>query len=334
MLDLAPPESALPSPATHATLLADCRIEGTGERAGEGDEVPFEVFESNDAAAPAFVIAHPEHAHVAWRFPARADDGRTRARIEIGGQAHVRYAGFANLYGRTFTTKARMDSVTGHLWARAGSPIEMMSDAESGTIFARVATPFAAPKTIVVSGNCADVVYAPDLTSTPPKQRADAINRAPTVRLFASPTAATSFATITAGDRGIGFEVLERREDFAHVAAQEAHIGIDAWVRASDISEISGRGFFESRASQPPTQRMSGPSRARVKRDTPLFMGDAFLLDAIAGAFVEKDAMIVYDASAEGDAKAPNLVAFSFEDFFIVAPEGKRLWIARDALAW
>lgn len=320
------------SAPTRATLLGDCRIAGSGERTRDDGAaaVPFIVFDANDAIEPAFVIAHPEHVRVVWtKFPLRADDGRTRARVEIGGQGHVRYAGFTNLYGRTFTTTKRMDSVRGHLWARATSPIEMMSATASGEIFARVSTPFEAPKTIVVRGNCADVVYAPELASRPPTLQTSAVNRASSLRLYASPTS-TPFAMLVASDAGIGFDVLERRADFVHVAAEEGHIGIDAWVQASDITDVSGRTRSGRHTTIAPRLRIGGPARSRVLEDTPLFVGAS--PTALAGAFVEKDAIVVHDAqSVKVDGR--EVVAFSFEDLVITAPENRSLWIARDALA-
>ena len=136
---------ALPVPAattgSPATLL-ECTIVGTGERHREGEEpFPFRIYESENAPQPAFVITYPSIAHVTWsHFPIPTHGGHGRAHAAIAGQG-VRYEGFADLYGRTFTTTTRMDSVDGHLWAHAGSPIDMMS-ASNGEIFGSVRTPF------------------------------------------------------------------------------------------------------------------------------------------------------------------------------------------------
>jgi hypothetical protein len=326
---------ALPQPvdsATHApATLLGCTIVGTGERRREGEEeYPFRVFDSNEARLPVFVIAHPEVAHVTWHFPERANHGR--ARVGLGGQSHVRYEGYADLYGRTFTTTTRMDSVADHLWAHAGSPIDVMSATQGGEIFAQVATPFRAPRMLVVQGNCASVVYTPAFPHFDRKDRSiKLVSDAPTFRLFASPSSPRAFTTLTP-EQPVFFDVVDRSGDFVHVTGDEGNVGFDAWVLASETREFSGGGrVHHYHRNSPPTVRLDGKKAARVARDTPLYAGDPPL--AVDSAWIEKGAHVVYDPNAATLGDGRKVVPFDFEDLFIVAPEGSRLWIAEDVVS-
>jgi len=336
----APPAVSLPAdvpavesrPSAPVTLLGDCRVIGSGERRREGDDgAPFEVFGSNEARVPAFVIARPEHAHVVWsHFPARADDGRTRARVDLGGQEHVRYSGYADLYGRTFTITTRMDSVAGHLWARAGAPADVMAATAGGDVYVRVPAPFEAPRTIVVKGNCGALLYDPDVPDTAPNERAaDVVNASRSFELFASPTSARPFTTVTlAPEQLVSFQVFERRAGFVRVGADEGYVVIDAWVPASEVVQVSGRGVLRPLRPTPATFRFSGA--AHVERDTPLYVGDP--PEALRGAVVERNASVLVDARWRTTIEGRAVVAFAFADGLVVAPEGSHLWIAEDAV--
>lgn len=324
-----------------ASLLGGCSVVGTGERPrdteNENGGVPFEVFESNDARLPAFVIARPDHARATWSdFPERADDGRTRAHVSIGGQRHLRYDGFAGLFGRTFTTKRRMSSVDGHLWVRAGAAIDVMSATAHGDVYARAATPFASPKSIVVHGNCADLVYEYEVTPrAPSKKHAATASLTPTLRLFSSPSVATAFTTLTQSiDHPIAFEVREQSGERVRVVADDGDVEMDAWVRASDVGPLATQP--ESRSTQRATSTSApttAPSHALVGRDTELFVDDGFSPPTrLRGAIVEKDASIAYDVAHGSTVNGREIVPFAFDDGFIAPREGTRLWIATDAL--
>jgi hypothetical protein len=328
---------ALPSSSASATVsktLLDCTIVGTGERRrddGEEELYPFRVFDAEEAREHVFVIARPEIAHVTWwHFPQRA--GRGRARVGLGDEAHIRYEGWADLWGRTFTTKARMDAVTGHLWARAGAPIDLMS-ARSGSLFGSVPTPFRAPKSIVVEGNCADVVYEPSPTIEMKKQRhITAINEGPSLQMFATPTSGHPFTTITP-QFPVYFEVLGRSGDFVHVTGDEGNVGFDAWVPASQTREHEVGTLGGRHTTRRPTIAVGGTTM-HVPRDTPLFVSTmAESPTAVPGAIIERGAFIAYDLGQTMLVEGHTLVSFEFVDRFIVAPEGGRLWISKDVVS-
>ena len=83
----------------------DRRIEGNGDRSGASDgENPFELFPTRRSHDAVLVLTEPAETHVAWNeFPgAQSDD---RARVEIGGQLHVRWAAYAALHGLFLLTR-------------------------------------------------------------------------------------------------------------------------------------------------------------------------------------------------------------------------------------
>lgn len=331
---------AVPAPAevTDGTLLEDCRIVGTGEprdAVDDENEAPFGIFAADDAREASLVVARPELVHVTWsHFPTRADRGR--ARVDLGGQAHVRWdRGWADLYGRTFTTKKLLVSVPGHLWARAGAPIEMMS-AAGGTVFARVRTPFVAPKTIVVRGNCADVVYEPRLApARAPSRAASATNHDATLRLFASPGEARPFTTVAVAGAGtVALAVLERRTDFARVFFESDRVGFDAWVPASQLGDDTARPSARPVRAAIAVAAPPALPRARVARDSALYVSDvAEPPTALAGAVVEANAAVAFDPASVTSVDGHELVAFEFVDGMITSPTGRRMWLSKRAFA-
>lgn len=308
-------------PAVAQTVLA-CTIVGTGERRRDGEEYPFRVYDSEDAHLPVLVIERPELVHVTWmHFPER---GHGRSRFSIGGQSHVRFEGFTDTYGRTFTITRRMESVAGHLWAHAGSPADVISANAKGEIFVNVETPFKAPRTIVAQGNCSDLVYQSEFPERAAKERHPNAAAAKPFRLYASPTVARPFTTISPSSL-VRFDFIERSGDFVHVTGDEGHVGFDAWVPSSEIGEYDGPGSpLRGHLTGAPAVDALGP-RKRVLRDTPLFVGDE--PEPLRGAIVEKGALVVTHEESGA------MVEFEFSDGLIAAPEGGHLWIAKDVVS-
>jgi len=105
---------------------------------------------------------------VTWsHFPARVDEAHGRARIELGGQEHLRFTGYALLKGRTFSTRQRMVAEHGHIWARAGAPVEMLA-VEGGIAVVEVGTPSYLPRSLRVRGACGALAYEPEEPDHPP----------------------------------------------------------------------------------------------------------------------------------------------------------------------
>ena len=337
-MSLAVPATFGPSDAAEGTLLPECRIVGTGERARPWDPdvrwAEFDVFSSHGAEGAAIVVAKPSMAHVAWSaFPTMPMAGG-RARVMLGGQKHVRFEGWAGLEGRTFSIKRRLFAEHGHLWARAGAPIEMLA-ALGGIATARVGTPFVAPKTFVVSGRCDEVVYEPDEPHhAAPKAREtkeSVLNRSLTIDLYAEPSGAPFTSITFASARTFDLGVVERRGAFVRVVGSAGDVGFDAWVpvaetaRDWEMGTIHGSGWGSSSCGG-----YWAAHRGIVKVDSPLYAGKA--PTALVGAVVEKDAEVRYypeDATTRGTTE---LVPFEFEDQMLRAPRGGRLWIAKSAI--
>lgn len=328
----------LPSATTAIETVAygDCRIEGTGDRSrGDGEnENTFDVFANRRARAPMFVIADPGQVHVTWsQFPAASQDDR--ARIEIGGQQHIRYAGFAALTGRTFSLTKRFAAEPGHMWARAGAPVEMIAY-ENGTAIARASTDLVSPKTIAVRGACAAVAYVPDEPQNTAEEEArietigNAVARDTTVDLHTSPSGKPFITIRLQPDDAMAFDVIERTHDFTRVRATTGDIEIDAWVPKAQLDESAARGAHGFGLSGTSSCGGGYSNRGTIARDTPLFVGAKPV--PLDGAFVEKDAEVYLDVANEEAFQDRIYVPITFVDRMIEAPTDSHLWVVKDAI--
>jgi hypothetical protein len=318
------------------TLLGECRITGTGERAHwseDSESKSFDVFASREARSPSLVISHPGAVAVAWsHFPSPADH-KHRAQVGLGGQKHIRFDGWSSLEGRTFTAQKRLFAEPGHLWARVGAPVAMLG-AEGRVAVARVDTPFVSPKTLVVRGGCDGVSYQPDEPerASPPERKslATGTNRSKALPLFAEPTG-NPFTTLTfEADYTLSLDVMERKDGFVRVMGEAEDIGFDAWVRAGDVEEDAMAGIGLHGFGTSGCGGVGSSEHGLVKRDTTLFVGAKPV--ALAGAVVERDAEIRYQRNDEMTIDGRTYIAFDFEDFTIMAAEDGRMWIAKDAV--
>jgi hypothetical protein len=320
--------------AVEEPAFEDCRVEGSGDRRRytEEEDVPFDVFTGRRAHEVVLVIAVPSEVHVTWsQLPLLATaDGR--ARVEIGGQQHVRYAGYAGLKGRTFSLKQRFAAEPGHLWARRGAPVEVVAF-EHGVLTARVETPFAQPKTLAVRGSCGGIAYVPTEPEQPEEKAVPVQGTAgasgSAVDLHAAPSG-KPFVTLTLDpDSGIGFDIIERAGRFSRVRATVGDVEIDAWVPKTQLDENAALGLhgFGTGGSSSCGGAMD---RGTITRDTPLFVGAK--PRPLDGAVIEKDAEIYLDVSSEETVQGHVYVPFTFTDDLIQAPDASRLWVIKDAI--
>ena len=338
----APVTVAAPPIAPHAalrgTLLGGCTIEGDGERTrtrrNEYDQdIPFDLFPTRDASEPVLALADPAHAHVIWsHFPLPASDARfPRAEVELRGLG-IRYRGWANLYGRTFTATRRLDAEHGHVWAHAGAPLDVMSSSDDGVVFARVATRFDAPSSIVVEGTCADVRYEPDAPATRPARTSRSpVGNGKVMHLFMTSDAGSPFTAIVAAPRTLDLDALARAGDRVHVAFDSGVIGFDAWVPASEIDDapaVLPGPPAEIATTAPPPRAL--PDQARVTRDAPVYIEDPPRLLAIAT--LEAGTTVMFDPASEVTVEGQALVAFELASGAVTA-KYDRMWTRKDALA-
>ena len=329
--------SAAPRVASRGTLLGGCVIEGNGERPRprryeSDEEVPFYLYPSADAHEPELAVTAPEVAHVVWsRFPTPGSDMRApRPRVELAGQG-IRYGAWADLGGRTFTTTRKMESEHGHVFARAGAPVEIVSARDDGVVFVRVTTSFAAPSSVVVEGSCADLRYQPDAPAMPAPRpsRTPATNRK-AIRLFLDADAARPFTTIDATPESLDLDALERRGDRVHVTLDAQVVGFDAWVLASEIADHPPTAFPRALPPAAPAPRdASFAQRARVLHDAPIFVGDS--PTPLEGATLEANAEVAWDPTSEVQADGRALVVFELASG-LVASTHERMWTTKDAL--
>lgn len=320
--------------AAPGTMLAECRITGDGERSrpwGEG-RPSFDVFRSRRARAPSLEIVGTSAVHVSWSaFPA-APGRDARARVELGGQRHVRFVGWTPLEGRLFTTERRMYARPHRVWARAGAPIAITS-AVGGVATAVVRTPFSSPETFVVRGGCDAVAYEsnpPEIVPREPRAVPKVLTRGP-LDLHDAPSGA-AFATIALAPNAVAtVAILERRSGFARVTAEIENVGFDAWVPESEVKGEHvwggrGYGYGSSHCGGITISARSGV----VARDSQLFVGTE--PEALGGAVVERDAMIYYRPSEAKTVNGVDVVPFEFQDRWLGAPSGSSFWVAKDAV--
>jgi hypothetical protein len=330
---------------SEGTLLEECSVVGTGERTTYGQEKPeFDVFASIDGRAAAFVIAAPSRTHVTWsHFPTRINGRHGRARVELGGQEHLRFTGYARLQGRTFSVRARMYAEPGHLWARAGAPVEMLA-VDGGVAVARVRTSFVSPKELLIRGACKAVVYEPEepqhAAIEARKDVENVLNAGVSLDLFASGRDPKPFTTIiTEGAQTLSLDVIERHGGFVRVAVDIGDIGFDAWVRSSEVTDDLGAtgigldGFGMSSHCG----GIGTVEQGVIARDTPLFLGTSQSRNgeepvALASAVVEKNAVVYFWSSDETTVDDKVMVPFTFADAMITSAGEARFWIAKDAI--
>jgi hypothetical protein len=330
-----------PLPVTTGALSpapqSDCRITGSGDRdrnRGDDDPAVFEIFAARRAHQAMLVIALPGETYVTWsQFPSAVRDDR--ARVEIGGQQHIRYAGYASLLGRTFSLTTRFVAEPGHLWGRAGAPVEAIAY-EDGLMVARVDTPFASPKILTVRGACGKMAYVPaepqpdEAHEKPIVSLASASPTGDTLDLYAAPSGLPFLSVRLDPSFSVTFDVVGRAAGYSRVRAIAGDVEIDAWAPVGQLDEDSAIGLGGLGLRGYGMSGGSSSERGTIARDTPLLVGAKPV--PLDGAVVEKDAEIYLDRSGEEAFRDHIYVPFSFVDGMVEAPNDSRLWVAKDAI--
>jgi hypothetical protein len=287
------------------------------------------VFAHRHTTDAVLVIADPDQVHLVWsELP--GTDGV--ARIDLGGQRHVRYAGYTHLAGRRFSITRRFASEPGHLWARAGAPVELVSF-NRGVLEALVTTPFASPKTLTVRGSCDDVVYEPSDVGLDPSKEVASRDRVAVhgtlLELYAAPSGSPFVALHIDPDQPIELDVVERTELFLRVNATVGDVDIDAWasqdqLEADNVGGGGNNGSGAGLAIEPAPNAMG-----TIVRDAPLFVGAKPV--PLEGAYVENGARVYLYSEETLDGQVYR--SFGFMDRLITAPGNSRLWVAKDAIS-
>lgn len=325
----APAAVALPPPTvtTVATRASTpCTIVGDGELVENDWDQPPEFGLYADATPkddPELWIRETKRVGVTWSNlpPAHAPNASPLASVTLGGEGRISVHAFAKLAGRHFQLRTTGEVLGERMWIDRGYPVEILGMRDS-LVVVRRATGFASPASFEASIACGMMAYDPVAIDPPPDEEpSDVVSPVgQRIELHRFPGAET-FLALDPGDQGIAFGVKETKDDWLHVRWHENGLGIDGWVKKSDVEEgARGIGGFGAIGSSGGSAR---PLRVvRVKHSTPLFVGDD--RHRFADATFDPGAILEV-WSVEGD-----WLAVSFEDRVIEANDG--FWISNKAV--
>lgn len=255
-----------------------CAVAGTGELVEANVEAPeFFVFAEPRSTAHGLTILETTKVGVTWSsFPSTADGaGLRRAAITIGGQKLIRAHAFADLAGRGFQLRVTTFVVPDHAWIDCGVQVEVVG-IERGSLVVRRKSPFARPEFFEPRAPCATVAYEPtalDPPSDTTDDDEDAVGPTGDALVLRDAPAGAEVLTLGFDGDGIALSVRERRGDWLRVAWHSGGLGIDGWVRASEVDgSASYRGFGMSGVGG--SGGSSRPRRLRVRTEAPVLVGD------------------------------------------------------------
>lgn len=313
-----------PSPAP------DCRISGDGNLDWQHS---FALYRGPADPEPVAIVHHPDRVAVAWtEFPPPSADEKTRrsrrARVELGDQDLLRFTGWAALDQIAFQLRSRVDINPGHLWLRAGAPVEILGW-QHGELHIAAHYLADARGPTRTRTRCDDLVYTNNTAPTTPDDRPSSLGARlyPTVDdlpLAAAPDGCTVTQLHTRF--GIDLHEIERRGDWVHVAGGE-HVAFDGWVRAAHVQRTPVK--FDRDFITNPDDHDSCAIAANVDHDAPVRVGTAPRGSAIGQAEVRAAILL---RGAPGGVTADDgaaWVAFEFSSRAIVAPERQSFWIRR-----
>ena len=127
----------------------------------------------------------------------------------------------------------------------------------------------------------------------------------------------------------VTFDLVARSAGFSRVVARVGDVDVDAWVSAAELDE-GVRAGVSYRGGNHWGFTGGGSGRVVLARSSPLLVGP--MPRPLHDATIEEGAQIFVDRSTEAAFADQIYVAFTFADRMIEAPEGSRLWIAKDAL--
>jgi len=312
-----------PSAAASAESFSSrCRIAGTGE---VEDEAPDLAVRETVAGSPIFVVSARGKVHVAWfDLPPPSNEPGRWAEVELGGQAHVRGRGYADLYGRVFQLESDAPIVSDHVWVRGGAHVELLGEDARG-VHVGVSTLSLPGRHLGGTTTCPNVVYEPEslVMKDPPKGDSVAMSGS-TVHLRASPGGAT-LLDLQSNDRDtISLVRLGQSTGYTHVTGVTGRIGFDGWVHDSELIP-DGEGGLGSMGMRGFGTSGGGSRNMRTVRvEAPLRVG-VMGRSRATHATVEKGAQ-VYIGVANAP-EEPGLVAVDFVDGWIVPPGSESFWI-------
>jgi len=299
-----------------------CRIVGTGE---VDDDAPDLAVRETPTGSPIFVVNARGKVHVTWfDLPPPSNEPGRWAEVELGGQAHVRGRGYADLYGRVFQIESDAPIVSDHVWVRGGARVELLGEDAHG-VHVGVSTYSLPGRHLRGTTTCANVVYEPEslVMKDPPTGDSVAMSGS-AIHLRASPGGATLLDLQNNDRETIALVQLGHSTGYTHVTGVTGRVGFDGWVQDSeivqerdgDLGSMGMRGFGTS----------GGTSRnmRTVRVEAPLRVGVAGHSRA-THVMVEKGAQVYL--GVQNAPEEPGLVAVDFVDGWIAPPGSESFWI-------
>lgn len=319
-----PPPSAVAIAASGASL--PCTIMGDGELVEDdhADVPEFGLFATARSTDAELVVDDTKAVAVAWSgFPPAHEPGASPiAAVALGGQARIAVHAFAKLTGRGFQLRTTGEIAGEQMWIDRGVAVEVLGWSH-GNIAVRRSSGFESPAYFEAAVPCGMMAYDPKAIDPPRSEEADD-PMAPIgdhLELRRSPGGAT-FVDVRPGDYGLGLAARESSGDWLHVRWHERGLGLDGWVKKSEVEEggyggLGLSGYGSSGGKGRPMRVVT------VTRATALLLGDDH--HRFGDAVFEPGAVLDVWA-AEGD-----LLSVTLQDESIRANDG--LWIASKAVA-
>jgi hypothetical protein len=318
---------ALPRPAAVAPLAESftsrCRVDGMGEVGSA--ETPDLAVRETPTGLPIFVVSARAKVHVTWsNLPPPSNEPGRWAAVELGGQAHVRGRGYADLYGRVFQIHDDAPIIGEQVWVRGGAQVELLGEDARG-VHVGISS-FALPgRHLRGATTCANVLYQPEaLEMKEPQTGTSVAMSGSTLHLRASPGGAALLDLQRNDEDGISLMQLGQSPGYVHVTGVAGRVGFDGWVANAEVvpdtlgtlGSIGTHGYGTS----------GGGSRnlRTVRVDAPLRVGVAGHSRA-THVMIEKGARVY--VGAQNQPEEPGLVSVDFEDGWIAPPGSDSFWI-------
>ena len=304
------PEAAAPEPSS-----VRCVVRGDSDYS-VFDEFP--LYTKRDATRAIAFMHHPQGIDAEWsEFPAPTDGPDRRARIATHGKHTLRFKGWAPLRGRGFILARRVDIHPGHIWVRAGSPVEIDGEVDGRMHVVGYDEPFDAVT------SCDAIAWSKKSASrgdddvrrtggTPVYPLTDAFD------LAAEPDGCPLASLAWSHD----VFAFEQRDGWAHVRGGGASYVFDGWAPLAQLTHVAkprDRDF-----SDPADDTDGCPREAHVIKDAEVRVGET--------ADGEPFASIDLGTTVHIVRRRGEFVAFELPSKTIIAPPKEQLWLPSEAL--
>lgn len=290
----------------------------------------YKVFALREATAEIAIVERPSAMQATWSALPLVGAPR-RAKVELRGRG-LRLTGWADLEGREFSLRRRVDIVKDHLWAPPETPVEIVGTSGARVVVA-VRTPFRQPEQVEAWTTCDDLIRSTDSEGPAPDAAADG------VAVARPKTGRVDLRSAPGGPVLLSFEVwpdwqgvawLEESGGHARIAggrtvwtgqAEAATILFDGWASTEQVAKVPKRELDRDSGCHPLDDVDACPV-PRALREATFSVGVA--PGGAAIGVVEQGAALVL-----GERRSAH-VAFEVPGKVVVAPKGKRFWMLEE----